>query len=130
MDTLQRVSTLASLVVRHAGAYGDLIADDVGSAVDAFGRRLWVAVILVAAASFAVAMACLWAVAASWDTAARLWAIGGLFAVFVLVAAWALLTLRRLSGDARELLSRTGAEWQKDRLLLEELLPTVRDGSP
>ncbi len=130
MNTLERVSTLASLVVRHAGAYGDLIADDIGTALDAFGRRLWVGVILVSAALFAVAMACLWAVAAAWDTAWRLWLIGGLGAAFGLVAVWALLTLRRLSRDARQLLSRTGVEWQKDRQLFEELLPPVPDGVP
>ena len=126
MDNLQRGSTLASLVVSHACAYGDLIADDVSTALDAFGRRLWVAVVLVSAALFAVAMACLAAVAAAWDTAARLWLIGGLAAAFALVAIWALLTLRRLGGDDRQRLTRTGAEWQKDRELLGKLLPPVR----
>ena len=84
----------------------------------------------LSAALFAVAMACLWAVAAAWDTAWRLWLIGGLGAAFGLVAVWALLTLRRLSRDARQLLSRTGVEWQKDRQLFEELLPPVPDGVP
>ena len=41
MNTLERVSTLASLVVRHAGAYGDLIADDIGTARSG-DRVIWV----------------------------------------------------------------------------------------
>jgi hypothetical protein len=130
MDTLQRASTLASLLVRHACAYGDLVADDVGAALTALGRRLWVGAVLAGAVLFAVAMGCLWIVALAWDTAARLWFIGGLFGVFALLAGWALLTLRRLASDSRRLMSRTGAEWEKDRQLLERLLPTVPDSVP
>ena len=129
MDTLQRASTLASLLVRHICAYGDLVADDVSKALAALGRRVMVAVVAVAAGMFAVGMGCLWAVAVVWDTAARLWLIGGLFAAFTLVALWALVTLRRLGIDSR-LMTRTGAEWQKDRQLLDELLPPAPDGAP
>jgi uncharacterized membrane protein YqjE len=130
MDTLQRASTLASLMVRHACAYGDLIADDVSTGLDALRRRLMVGVILVSAGLFAVAMACVLAIAVAWDTAARLWLIGGLLVVFALVATWALVTLRRLRGDSQGLLPRSGTEWQKDRVLLEQLLPAVRDSVP
>lgn len=130
MDTLQRASALTTLLVRHACAYGDLVADDLSAALTALGRRLWVAAVLVGALGFAVAMACLLAVAALWDTAARLWVIGGLFAVFALVAAWAIVILRRLGSQGQRLLSRTGAEWEKDRQLLEQLLPSAPDGGP
>lgn len=130
MDTLQRASTLATLLVRHACAYGDLVADDVSTALTALGRRLWVAAVLAGAVLFAVAMACLWAVAAVWDTPARLWLIGGLFATFALIAAWSLVTLRRLGNDGQQVLSRTGAEWEKDRQLLERLLPAAPDSAP
>ena len=129
MDTLQRASTLASLLVRHVCAYGDLVADDVSKALAALGRRVMMAVVAVAAGMFAVGMACLWAVVITWDTAARLWLIGGLAAAFALVALWALVTLRRLVVDSRRI-TRTGAEWQKDRQLLDELLPPAPDGIP
>ena len=130
MDSLQRVSAVASLAVRHVGAYADLIADDVSVALDGFSRRLMVSVILIASAGFSVALACVWAIVAVWDTTARLWVIALLAGLFALVASWALLTLRRLGGDSPGILSRTADEWQKDRLLLEELLPPVGGGVP
>lgn len=43
---LERANAAASLIVRHAGAYGELIAEDVGLAYAALLRRLWAGVVL------------------------------------------------------------------------------------
>src|SRR5450631_767048 len=125
MDAIERVATLASLAVQHACAYGDLIADDMEAGYAAFGRRLWVGVVLVAAGVFSVALACVLAIAAAWDTVGRLWLIAVLFGVFALITLWAFVTLRRLVSAAPGMLARSGVEWQKDRLLLGDLLPAV-----
>jgi uncharacterized membrane protein YqjE len=119
---LKRAATAASLVVRHARAYGDLIADDAGSAYAAFVRRLWVGVVLAAAVMFSVVMACVWVIAATWDTPARQWLIAGLFGLFVLASAAAFMVLKALNDPPPSLLPKTRLEWEKDRLLLDDIL--------
>jgi uncharacterized membrane protein YqjE len=119
---LKRVATAASLVVTHACAYGDLIADDVESASAAFGRRLWVGIVLAAAVVFSVGMACVWVIAATWDTPARQWLIGGLFGLFVLTSVAAFMVLRALNNPPPRLLPKTRLEWEKDRVLLDDIL--------
>jgi uncharacterized membrane protein YqjE len=119
---LRRVATAASLVVRHARAYGDLITDDAGSAYAAFVRRLWVGVVLAAAVAFSVVMACVWIIAAAWDTPARQWLIAGLFGLFVLASVAAFMVLRALNNPPPRLLPKTRLEWEKDRVLLDDIL--------
>jgi uncharacterized membrane protein YqjE len=125
-----RLAAAASIVVRHAGAYTDLIVSDVDAAGLGLGRRLWAGAIVAGAVAFAAAMACVWVIAVAWDTSGRIWAIAGLLAFFVLVAAAAYVQLRALKATPRSLLSRTAREWEKDRVLLEELLARVREAAP
>jgi uncharacterized membrane protein YqjE len=124
-----RLAAAASIVVRHAGAYTDLIVSDVDAAGQGLGRRLWAGAILAAGVAFAAAMACVWVIAVTWDTAARIWAIAGLLALFATVAVIAYLELKALKA-APSVLSRTAREWEKDRVLLEELLTRVREAAP
>ena len=70
----------------------------------------------------AVSLACLWIIAATWDTPQRTWAIGGLLVLFVVIALAAFWRLRVLDAGAPGLLSQTSREWEKDRRLLERLL--------
>ena len=119
---LKRAATAASLVVRHARAYGDLITDDTGSAYAAFVRRLWVGVVLAAAVAFSVVMACVWIIAATWDTPARQWLIAGLFGLFVSASVAAFMVLRALNNPPPRLLPKTRSEWEKDRVLLDDIL--------
>jgi ABC-type sugar transport system permease subunit len=125
---LKRVAKVASLAVRHVSAYGDLITEDMRSSYDAFGRRFWVGVVLVVGVGFSVAMACVWAIALAWDTAGRLWLIAGLFGLFVTLSVAAFLVLQSLKGQRRGLLPKTELEWNKDRLLLDDLLSQPRGG--
>ncbi len=129
MQMQGRVAIAATLAVRHAGAYGDLIRDDMGRAYRAFSRQLWAAVILSAALAFAVATACVWVIAVSWDTTGRLWAIASLVGLFVLASAGAFVALKIFKGQWPGLFPNTGSEWQKDRLLLEDLLDRRPGGS-
>jgi hypothetical protein len=125
-----RLAAAASIVVRHAGAYTDLIVSDVDAAGQGLGRRLWAGAILAAGVAFAAAMACVWVIAATWDTPGRIWAIAGLLALFAAVAVVAYVELKALKAAPRSVLSRTALEWEKDRVLLEELLTRVRDAAP
>jgi uncharacterized membrane protein YqjE len=119
---LERLHAAALLVLQHAGAYTDLIASDVEAAGQGLRLRLWTGAVLAAAIAFAAAMACVFVVAISWNTPARVEAIAGLLAFFVLLALVAYTRLRVLKARPRGLLLRTAPEWEKDRLLLEELL--------
>ena len=125
-----RLAAAASIVVRHAGAYTDLIVSDVDAAGQVFGRRLWAGAILAAGVAFAAAMACVWVIAITWDTPARIWAIAGLIAFFAVVAVVAYVKLQALKAAPRSVLSKTAREWDKDRVLLEELLTRVREAAP
>jgi uncharacterized membrane protein YqjE len=115
------VNTAASLFMRHAAAYGELIAEELGVAYAGFVRRLWAGVVLAAAGVFAIAMACVWAIAATWSTPGRMWLIAGLFAAFMLISVAALWFLRA-PRNRMPLLAGTAFEWRKDRLLLNDLL--------
>jgi hypothetical protein len=126
---MQRAANVASLAVRHVSAYGDLIADDVSSSYEAFGRRLWAGLVLAAGVGFSVAMACVWAIALTWNTAGGLWLIAGLFGLFVTISLAAFLVLKVLKGQQRSLLPKTGSEWRKDRVLLDDLLSRARGGT-
>ncbi len=117
-----RVSAAASLAVRHAGAYGELIGEDLGLAYAAFQRRLWAGIVLTSASVFSTALACLWLITLAWDTPGRMWLIAGLCILFLLVSAVALAVLKAPGNNPGGLLARTSLEWQKDRLLLDELL--------
>jgi uncharacterized membrane protein YqjE len=99
-----------------------LITDDAGSAYAALVRRLWVGVVLAVAVAFAVVMACVWIIAATWDTPARQWLIAGLFGLFVLASVAAFLVLRALNNPPPRLLPKTRSEWEKDRVLLDDIL--------
>ncbi len=123
------VATAAALLVRHSGAYGDLIADDIGTAVKAFATRFWVGVVFSGAVVFSIAMACVWVIAVTWDTPGRLWTIAGLCGSFILISAIAFLILRALKRRWRGVFPQTGLEWGKDRLVVNDLLAHAR-GAP
>jgi uncharacterized membrane protein YqjE len=123
---IDRLSDAATIAVRHAGAYTDLILSDLNIGTRALRRRMVVAFVMGAAILLAVATASAWAIAASWDTPAGPWVIGGLLALFVVIALLAFWQLTALNAAAPPVLSQTTREWAKDRELLEELLARER----
>lgn len=123
---IERLSAVASIAVRHAGAYTDLILSDLETASTAFGRRLLAAAVMACAILLALLMACVWLIAATWDTVARIWVIAGLLGLFLAIAAAAFWWLRQLAAGGRGVLPQTAGEWAKDRRLLEELFERER----
>jgi hypothetical protein len=51
-----------------------------------------------------------------------MWLIAGLFGLFVLTSVAAFLVLRALRNNPQGLLAKSGLEWEKDRMLLDDLL--------
>ena len=119
---IERLAVAASIAIRHAGAYTDLILSDVDTASRLARQRLVAVAIMAGASLLAVLLACGWLVAAAWDTPGRNWALGGLLALFLLVVALAFGALKAINTGAPAMLSRTAREWAKDRQLLEEIL--------
>ena len=123
---IERLSAVAAIAVRHAGAYTELILSDLDAASSALRRRAIAAAVMACASVFAVAIGCVWVIAATWDTAARHWVIGGLLGLFLGIAAVALWRLKALGAAAPGVLPQTAREWSKDRRLLEELFERER----
>jgi len=124
---IDRLAVAASIAVRHAGAYTDLILSDMDVAGRFVRRRVAAGSVAGGSIALAVALVCVLAIALTWDTAARMWMIAGLAVLFVGIAVLALRTLRRLNDDAPPVLARTAHEWAKDRQLIEELLARERE---
>jgi uncharacterized membrane protein YqjE len=123
---IERLSAVATIAVRHAGAYTDLILSDLEVASAALRQRLLAAAVMACALMFAILMGCLWLIAATWDTVARYWVIAGLLGLFLAIAAAAFWRLTLLAAGAPGVLPQTAGEWAKDRRLLEELFERER----
>jgi len=119
---LERAASVASLVVRHLGAYGELVAQDLSVASAARRRRLWAGAVLAIAALLFAEIACFWLIATVWNTPQRDWVIGSMTALFLVVTCGAAFALRTLSRHSPGLLGLSAQEWEKDRRLLTELL--------
>ena len=123
---MERLAALASIAVRHADAYAELILSDIDATRRGFHRRIIVGTVMVAATVLAAGMACVWVIALTWDTPARIGVIVALLGLFVAVAGSALWKLNALTAGEPRMLSQTAREWAKDRQLLEELLAHER----
>jgi len=127
---MERLALAASIAIRHAGAYSDLILSDVDTASRVARQRLLAVAIMAGSSLLAVLLACGWLLAAAWDTPGKNWALGGLLALFVLIAIGAFGALKAINTGAPTVLARTAREWAKDRQLLEDILESERGATP
>jgi uncharacterized membrane protein YqjE len=124
----EQIASAAPLLARHASAYGELIADDVLAASQAIAQRLWVGVALAMAVLIAILLACTWFIARAWDSPDRLATIGALAGFFFVVSLVAGGVLYMLQTRPMRLLDQTRRELDKDRLLVEDLVPGTPEG--
>ncbi len=126
LEALQR---LAPAVLRHLIAYGELLCEEAGDALRQSRRRALGLAVTVAAGVMALGLACLWAIAASWDGPNRLLVVGSLCGVFVVIAligaAYARGTVMRSAP-----FERLRSEWKSDMRELAELYPSLGIQSP
>lgn len=118
-EALQR---LAPALLRHLMAYGELLCDEAGDALRQSRRRALGLAVTVAAGVMALALACLWAIAASWDGPNRLLVVGSLCGVFVVVA---LIGAAYARGAVVRPFERLRSEWKNDMRELVELYPSL-----
>jgi uncharacterized membrane protein YqjE len=122
LDALQR---LTPAVLRHLMAYGELLCEETGEALRRSRRRALGFVVTVAAGVMALALACVLAIAASWDGPNRLWVVSLLCLLFVLVAVIAAAYTRNGTAADRPPFGRLRTEWKADMQQLAQLHPSL-----
>jgi hypothetical protein len=120
LDALQR---LAPAVLRHLIAYGELLCEETGDALRRSRRRAVGFVVTVAAGVMALALACVLAIAASWDGPNRLLVVSLLCLAFVIVALLGAAYAR--GGAGRAPYGRLRTEWRADLQQLAQLYPSL-----
>jgi energy-converting hydrogenase Eha subunit G len=122
LEALQR---LAPAVLRHLIAYGELLCEETGDALRLSRRRTLGLAVAVAAGVMALALACLLAIAASWNGPNRLAVIGALCGAFVVVALVGIAYARAARANGRAApFERLRAEWRADMRELAALDPS------
>jgi uncharacterized membrane protein YqjE len=112
----------APALLRHIGAYIELVALDLARAQREITAQVVASAIAAICALFAVFMFCLGVVAYTWDTAYRVAAIVWMGGGFLVIAIAALVYRSRLARASSPLLSDVKREWQEDRVILERIL--------
>jgi uncharacterized membrane protein YqjE len=112
----------APALMRHVGAYIELVALDLARAQREITGQVVASAIAAICGLFAVFMACLGVVAYTWDTPYRLAAIAWMTGGFLVIAIGAIIYRARLARSRSPLLSDVKREWQEDRVILERFL--------
>jgi uncharacterized membrane protein YqjE len=117
----------APALLRHIGAYVELVALDLARAQREITAQVVASAIAAICALFALFMFCLGVVAYTWDTAYRVAAIAWMGGGFLVIAIAAVIYRARLARARSPLLSDVKREWQEDRVILERFLSADED---
>jgi hypothetical protein len=120
--TLRSVSQLLVALLRHLDAYAELAGEDLARSRTQIGLAAGGVLMLLASLLFAIQMLCLAAVAAAWDTPARMSVIFGLLGFFTILMVAAAIYLRRLQRARTPLFGAVRREWELDRQTVLSLL--------
>ncbi len=129
MSSFDAVPRLLQAILRHLFAYGELLREETAEAVHRARRRFFGIAVAYTAAVMAIAMGCLWVIAATWDGPNRLTAVGGLCIGFVLIAVIGVAyAVGARAGDGT--FQQLRAEWSADMQELARLDPTLAGQAP
>ena len=122
MRVLWLLPKAAPALLRHLGAYVELIAFDLERS-----RRDLVANVLVSMAAgvcvfFAALMGCVVIIALTWDTPYRVAAVAWTGGAFLTVAVIALIVRSKIMKEQKLFLASVKREWQEDVVVLENIL--------
>lgn len=127
MSLLPRV---APVLLRHLGAYAELLAQDLARSRAGLARRLSVMLVAAFGLAGAVVMLCVAIVAESWDTIYRMTAVYSLLAFFVGLSGLAAAYAARLQSRQPHLFAGLEREWQLDRVLVARVLSDHDERQP
>ena len=127
MRGLWSLPKAAPALMRHIGAYIELVGLDLARTHREITAQVVASAILAICILFAVFLTCIGVIAYFWDTPYRLAAIAWMAGGF-LVAAIAAAVYRSRAARARSpLLSDVRREWHEDRVILEKILSSDED---
>lgn len=115
-------------LARMALAYAELLGADLRVDAAALRRRLWATLLSVVLGSLAAVSALALLVAATWDTAYRLPALGAVTAVMLAGAAVSVGVARARGPAARRAFDYVRSEWGRDRELIAGFLDAASPG--
>ncbi len=127
MRGLWSLPKAAPALMRHIGAYVELVGLDLARAQREITAQVIASAIAAVCVLFAVFMTCLGVVAYTWDTSYRVAAIAWMGGGFFLIAIVALIYGFKLARSRSALFTDVRREWQQDRVLLERLLSADED---
>jgi uncharacterized membrane protein YqjE len=109
-------------LMRHIGAYVELISLDLARAQRELTAQIIAAAVLAICVLFALLMLCLGVVAYTWDTEYRIVAIAWMGGAFVVLAIIMAIYRARVARARSPFLADVKREWAQDRVVLEHFL--------
>jgi uncharacterized membrane protein YqjE len=112
----------APALLRHIGAYVELVALELEQSRRDLTVNMLAAVVAGVCVFFAVLMGCVVIVALTWDTPYRVPAVAWTGGAFLAVAVLALIYRSKVMKDQPPFLAAVKREWQEDVVVLETIL--------
>ena len=127
MRGLWSLPKAAPALMRHIGAYVELVGLDLARAHREITAQVIASAIAAVCVLFALFLTCLGVVAYTWNTSYRVAAIAWMGGGFLVVVIVALIYGFSLARSRSSLFTDVRREWQEDRVLLERLLSADED---
>ena len=112
----------APALLRHLGAYLELVAIDLERAKREAAAGIVVSVLVGVALLFALAMGCAAVIAVTWDTPNRLPAIAWMGGGFLALAVIGMIYRSKSDAGRAPFLDSVRREWKEDSVILERIL--------
>jgi uncharacterized membrane protein YqjE len=122
MRVLWLLPKAAPALLRHIGAYLELVALDLEQSKRDLTINILASVVAGVCVFFALLMGCVVIVALTWDTPYRVPAVAWTGGAFLAVAVLALIYRSKVMKDQQALLTSVKREWQEDVVVLESIL--------
>ena len=122
MRVLWLLPKAAPALLRHIGAYLELLALDLEQSKRDLTLNILASVVAGVCVFFALLMGCVVIVALTWDTPYRVPAVAWTGGAFLAVAMLALIYRSRVMKDQQAFLTLVKREWQEDVVVLESIL--------
>jgi uncharacterized membrane protein YqjE len=122
MRVLWLLPKAAPALLRHIGAYVELIAFDLEQSRRDLAANVLVSMVAGVCVFFAVLMGCVVIVALTWDTPYRVAAVAWTGGAFLTVAVIAVIVRSKIMKEQKLFLASVKREWQEDVVVLENIL--------
>jgi uncharacterized membrane protein YqjE len=122
MRVLWLLPKAAPALLRHIGAYVELVALELEQSRRDLSVNILASVVAGVCVFFAVLMGCVVIVALTWDTPYRVPAVAWTGGAFLAAAVLALIYRSKAMKDQQQFLASVKREWQEDVVVLESIL--------